>query len=102
VPILRFLYFYLIGEGDGHLQSLVLGGVLVLMGFISVLFALAADLIGFNRQLLETTLRKVRRMELSVGEASVFSPSDGIDDNMPISHSEETSKIPDMENSSPT
>jgi len=64
VPILRFLYFYLNGEGGGHLQSLVLGGVLVLMGFFSILFALAADLIGFNRQLLETTLRKVRRLEL--------------------------------------
>jgi len=64
IPILRFLYYYAIGQGDGHLQSLVLGGMLVLMGFVSVLFALAADLIGFNRQLLETTLRKVRRMEL--------------------------------------
>lgn len=64
IPILRFLYYFAIGQGGGHLQSLILGGVLVVMGFVSILFALAADLIGFNRQLLETTLRKVRRIEL--------------------------------------
>ncbi len=64
IPILRFLYFYFMGSGDGHLQSLVLGGVLLMMGFIAYLAGLVADLIGFNRQLLEMTLEKVRRMEL--------------------------------------
>ncbi len=64
IPILRFLYFYFTGSGGGHLQSLVLGGVLLMMGFIAYLAGLVADLIGFNRQLLEMTLEKVRRMEL--------------------------------------
>ena len=37
----------------GALQSLVLGGVLVMMGFIAYLAGLLADLFSFNRQLLE-------------------------------------------------
>ncbi len=64
VPIVRFLHFYLNGHGDGHLQSLVLGGVLVMMGFLSLLAGLVADLISSNRQLLELGLEKIKRMEL--------------------------------------
>ena len=65
LPIIRFLYFYALGNGEGHIQSLVLGGVLLLMGFLSYLFGLVADLVSFNRQLLEITLEKVRRLELN-------------------------------------
>lgn len=64
-PILRFLYFWWIGQGDGHIQSLVLGGVLIVIGFISLMIGLVADLISFNRQLLEMTLERVRRLELA-------------------------------------
>lgn len=64
VPIIRFLFFYFTTGGDGHLQSLVLGGVLVMMGFIAFLAGLVADLISFNRQLQEMTLEKIKRMEL--------------------------------------
>ena len=63
-PILRFIYYYLLGAGSGHIQSLLLGAVLLMMGFIAYLIGLVADLIGFNRQLLEMTLERVRRMEL--------------------------------------
>ena len=64
LPILRFLYFFAIGEGGGHVQSLILGGVLVVVGFTTFLFGLMADLISFNRRLLETALEKVRGFEL--------------------------------------
>lgn len=64
VPIVRFLYFYFTSGGSGHVQSLMLGGVLLMMGFIAYLAGLVADLISFNRQLLEMTLEKVRRAEL--------------------------------------
>jgi glycosyltransferase involved in cell wall biosynthesis len=69
IPILRFLYFYFTGDGEGHLQSLVLGGVFTILGFISFLIALLADLMNFNRQLIEQTLEKVRRIELELQEA---------------------------------
>ncbi|MHC4983790.1 MAG: glycosyltransferase family 2 protein [Planctomycetota bacterium] len=71
LPILRFVYLYLTGQGDGHIQSLVLGGVLVVLGFMALLIGLVADLIGFNRQLVEITLEKVRRLELAIGHAAL-------------------------------
>ena len=64
VPIVRFLFFYFSGEGSGHIQSLVIGGTFVILGFMSFMFALLADLVGFNRQLIEIVLEKVRRMEM--------------------------------------
>lgn len=64
IPIIRFLYFFLAGDGGGHVQSLVLGGVLLLMGFMAYLAGLVADLISFNRQLLEMALEKIRVIEL--------------------------------------
>lgn len=67
LPVLRFIYLYAIGQGDGHIQSLVLGGALLVIGFMTFLIGLVADLIGFNRQLMEMTLEKVRRMELEMG-----------------------------------
>ncbi len=66
LPILRFVYFYASGDGEGHVQSLVLGGVLVIIAVVSFLIGLVADLIGFNRQLLEITLEKVRETELKL------------------------------------
>ena len=69
LPIVRFLWFYATGDGDGHIQSLVLGGMLVIIAFLSFLVGLVADLIGFNRQLIEMTLEKVRRIELELGAA---------------------------------
>ncbi|MBK5971161.1 MULTISPECIES: glycosyltransferase family 2 protein [Thiorhodovibrio] len=64
LPVLRFLYFYIQGGGAGHIQSLQLGGVLLLIGVFAWLIGLVADLISFNRQLLEMTLERVRRLEL--------------------------------------
>jgi hypothetical protein len=66
-PVARFLYFYASGEGAGHLQSLVLAGVLLMMSFVSFVTGLLADVVSRNRQLLEMTLEKVRRMELEGG-----------------------------------
>ena len=57
----------LAGDGSGHIQSLVLGGVLLIIGFVTFLIGLVADLISFNRQLVEMTLEKVRRIELALG-----------------------------------
>lgn len=65
LPVLRFLYFYALGQGDGKIQSLVLGGVLIMIGLTTFLIGLLADLISFNRQLIEMTLEKVRRVELA-------------------------------------
>ena len=65
IPIVRFLYYYFSGDGSGHIQSLVLGGVMLLMGLSTLLIGLVADLISRNRQLIEITLEKVRRLEVA-------------------------------------
>ncbi len=64
IPAVRFLWYYFSGDGDGHIQSLILGGVLMNIGFITFMIALVADLISFNRQLSEITLEKIRKIEL--------------------------------------
>lgn len=64
LPILRFLLYYLAGDGAGHIQSLLLGGVLTTVGFLLFVAGILADLIAMNRQILELTLEKVRRVEL--------------------------------------
>lgn len=56
IPIMRFLWFWAIGNGDGHIQSLVLGGTLVMLGTVTGLMGILADLIGANRKLHEATL----------------------------------------------
>lgn len=68
IPIVRFLIAYFSSGAAGHIQSLVLGGVLVMMGFFTFLIGLVADLISFNRQLIELTLERVRRLELEAHE----------------------------------
>lgn len=60
----RFLYFYLNGDGQGHVQSLVFGSSMLVVGIQIVLIGLIADLIANNRKLLEETLYRVRKIEL--------------------------------------
>lgn len=69
VPIIRWLTYWAAGEGDGHVQSLVLGGALLTLGILTGLMGILADLIGANRKLLEATLEKVRRLEDLVAPA---------------------------------
>lgn len=63
---LRFLYFFFTGRGAGHVQSLILAAILSIVGFQICLIGLLADLIGFNRKLLEELVFKVRKMELEL------------------------------------
>ena len=49
----RFLYYYLTGDGAGHIQSLILMSVLLGIGFQTILIAFVADLFAANRKMLE-------------------------------------------------
>jgi glycosyltransferase involved in cell wall biosynthesis len=60
----RFLYFLIGGQGAGHLQSLILTAIFVLVGAQLALFGLLAELIGNNRKLLEDMQWRTRRIEL--------------------------------------
>lgn len=59
----RFLYFYFMGQGGGHVQSLILTAILLIVGFQVMLIGLVADLIAGNRKLNEEVLYRLRRAE---------------------------------------
>jgi glycosyltransferase involved in cell wall biosynthesis len=63
VPLLRFVLPYLAGQGSGHVQSLIIGGVFLTLGFLVFVTGLLADLVSQSRQLQELTLEKLRRLE---------------------------------------
>jgi glycosyltransferase involved in cell wall biosynthesis len=62
---IRFLYYYLNGQGAGHVQSVVLAALLLGVGFFLIVGGIIADLISVNRKLLERIDYRLRRIELS-------------------------------------
>jgi len=60
---LRFLVFYLNGSGGGRVQSLILAAVFLIIGFQTILIGLVADLVRFNRKIMEETLYRLRKLE---------------------------------------
>jgi glycosyltransferase involved in cell wall biosynthesis len=64
IPLVRFLIFYLQGHGSGNIQSLIVGAILMIVGFQTLLIGLVADLIHFNRKLLEDVLYRVKKIEM--------------------------------------
>ena len=60
---LRFIYFLQIGQGEGHVQSVILAGLLMGIGFQTGLIAFIADLLAVNRKLLEEIQYRLRKME---------------------------------------
>lgn len=64
IAIFRFLFFYAMGDGGGHLQSLILGGSLVAVSAVLLVTGIIADLIAANRRLLEDIRLKLWRQEL--------------------------------------
>ncbi|MDH5527452.1 MAG: glycosyltransferase family 2 protein [Nitrospirota bacterium] len=62
IPGVRFIYLYAIGEGEGHIQSLILAAILIIMGFQVCVLGVVADLIANNRKLVENVLYLTRRM----------------------------------------
>jgi glycosyltransferase involved in cell wall biosynthesis len=64
---LRFTMDWLQGSGAGHVQSLILAAVLLIIGFQTMLIGLVADLIASSRLLIEDALLRVREIELRMG-----------------------------------
>jgi len=70
----RFIYFYYSGSGSGHVQSLILSAVLLIVGFQIVMIGLLADIIASNRRLIEDVLYRIRKNELE-GDKTRFDKS---------------------------
>jgi glycosyltransferase involved in cell wall biosynthesis len=61
----RFMYYVLMGQGNGHIQSLIFAAIFIMVGFQIFMSGLVADLIGINRKLEEAILNRMKRMELT-------------------------------------
>ncbi|MBU2228791.1 glycosyltransferase family 2 protein [Patescibacteria group bacterium] len=61
--VLRFLYFYFftVRGGEGHIQSLIIAAILILLGFQIFVLGLIASAIGWNRKTLEEILFRNKR-----------------------------------------
>jgi len=59
----RFVYYYLIGQGGGMVQSLILAAVFLIAGFVTFLIGVIADLVSFNRKILEEVLFRLRKRD---------------------------------------
>jgi glycosyltransferase involved in cell wall biosynthesis len=67
VIMLRFLIYYFMGAGNGHIQSLIFGSTLIMLGFMTFVVGLQADVIANNRKLLEDIQYRIRRMDYNEG-----------------------------------
>jgi glycosyltransferase involved in cell wall biosynthesis len=65
----RFLWFFISGEGNGHIQSLILGSTLFIVAVQFAALGVLGDILAGTRVLLQRILERVRRVELQVGVA---------------------------------
>lgn len=64
IPFVRYIYLILVDEQGNHIQSLVLGSVLLIGAFLCLVLGILADLIRINRILLEDQLEYSKRASL--------------------------------------
>lgn len=74
LPGIRFIWFYMTGSRVGHIQSLILAAILIIIGFQVVLIGLLADVQASNRKLLEEVVYRLRRRD--AGDTGNASPDD--------------------------
>jgi glycosyltransferase involved in cell wall biosynthesis len=65
----RFLFYYLGGEGAGHIQSLILGSMLFVAAVQLAALGVIGDILAGSRVLQQRVLERVRRVELQLGVA---------------------------------
>jgi glycosyltransferase involved in cell wall biosynthesis len=63
----RFLYFWIDGDGSGHVQSLILGAVLFNAATLLAALGVLGDVLAGQRITLPRILERVRRVELELG-----------------------------------
>ena len=78
ILLLRYLYFFSIGEGSGHIQSVVAGAALGILAFQVFLLGLLSDIIARNRRLIEDATLMVRRISYRS-----LAPRESIDEPLP-------------------
>ena len=68
----RFLILYFNGRNAGHIQSLILACTLMIMGFMTFVIGMLADVISANRKILEDVQYHVRKLTYDESKAKVW------------------------------
>lgn len=65
IPFLRMAYLMIAYHDliSGHIQSLILGAVFIIIGVLIFCIGIVADLLAINRKLLEETLYRIKKAE---------------------------------------
>ena len=59
----RYIIYLIIGQAGGHIQSLILASILILLGFMCVMMGITADVVAANRKILEEIQYRVRKAQ---------------------------------------
>ncbi len=59
----RFMFLYFTDNGNGHIQSLIISSMMIIIGFQTTVFGLLADLLSINRKLIEDVQVRVKKLE---------------------------------------
>ncbi|MFD1859734.1 glycosyltransferase family 2 protein [Aeromicrobium camelliae] len=65
IPFVRFLYYFVSGEGGGHIQSLIFGTAMLVGALLSFALLVISDLLATNRTLIEESLERIKRLQYS-------------------------------------
>lgn len=60
---IRFVIYYFTGRGSGHIQSLILACTLLIIGFMTFVIGMLADVISANRKILEDVQYRIKKMD---------------------------------------
>jgi glycosyltransferase involved in cell wall biosynthesis len=84
---IRFLVLFAQGNGNGHIQSVVLGAVLLIAAMLLAALGVIGDLLAAQRLLSQRTYERVRRIELELGiPPSHYERGPGQDGTTPPDH----------------
>jgi len=73
LPFVRYAVLKAVGDNGSHVQSLLVGTVLLVMSFLSVIVGILSDLLRTNRALIEDTLEHTKKMRF--GQLDPASPA---------------------------
>ena len=60
----RFLYYFIFGNGNGHIQSLILAAILLISAVQMGIIAIIGDLLSINRKIMEDIQTRLKNLEL--------------------------------------
>ena len=70
IPAVRYLYYFFQGVKSGHVQSLILASMLIMVAVVLFVFAFLSDMIASNRKVLDEVLYRVKKNEYDHTDAN--------------------------------